>query len=222
MRRWLHDTAGGLPATYWYLWAGLLVNRIGGFAVLFLSLYLTAQRGASPALTGVVVGTYGIGGVIGTLTGGVLTDRVGRRATLVWSHLAAAAVLTGLDLVTELAAIAALCALLGLVQSMPGPAFVAAITDLVPADRRSRAFNLEFWAFNLGATGASLVAGVPAEWSYTALFLIDAASTLVAALLIAWKVAAVGLAAAALHLAAGPSSERHTAAIRARTTTPVT
>jgi hypothetical protein len=36
---------------------------------------------------------------------------------------------------------------------MPGPAFVAAIIDLVPAERRSRAFNLQFWAFNLGAAG---------------------------------------------------------------------
>ncbi len=61
MRRWFRDAAGGLPATYWYLWAGLLINRVGGFAVLFLSLYLTARRGASPALAGVIVGAYGIG-----------------------------------------------------------------------------------------------------------------------------------------------------------------
>jgi len=60
VRAWLRDAAGGLPGTYWFLWAGLLINRVGGFAVLFLSLYLTAQRGASPALAGLIVGTYGI------------------------------------------------------------------------------------------------------------------------------------------------------------------
>ncbi|MET0425278.1 MAG: MFS transporter [Actinoplanes sp.] len=188
MRGWLRDTAGGLPATYWFLWTGLLINRVGGFAVLFLSLYLTAQRGAEPALAGLVVGTYGIGGVIGTLLGGVLTDRRGRRSTLLWSHFAGAAVLTGLALSTDLAVIAGLCALLGLVQSVPGPAFVAAIIDIVPASRRSRAFNLQFWAFNIGTAGASLVAGLLAQWSYRGLFLIDAASTLTAALVIAWKV----------------------------------
>jgi MFS family permease len=188
VRAWLRDTAGGLPTTYWYLWAGLLINRAGGFAVLFLSLYLTSQRGAGAALAGLVVGTYGIGGVIGTLAGGVLTDRWGRRRTLVWSHLACAATLGALAFATPIALIAALCALLGLFQSMPAPAFVAAIIDMVPADRRSRAFNLEFWAFNLGAAGASLLAGLLAEWSYTALFLIDGASTLIAALVIALKV----------------------------------
>jgi MFS family permease len=178
----------GLPATYWYLWAGLLINRLGGFAVLFLSLYLTAQRGASTAMAGLVVGTYGIGGVIGTLAGGVLTDRWGRRRTLVWSHLACAVVLAALAFAGSLPVIAILCALLGLSQSMPGPAFVAAIIDMVPADHRLRAFNLEFWAFNLGTAGASLVAGVLAEWSYVGLFLLDAASTVAAAAIIAWKV----------------------------------
>src|SRR3954453_6984710 len=181
MRGWLRDTAGGLPATFWYLWTGLLINRVGGFAVLFLSLYLTAQRGASAALAGLVLGTYGIGGGIGTLAGGVLTDRWGRRGTLVLPHLACVATLLGLALVSDLGMIAALCGLLGVFQSMPGPAFVAAITDIVPAERRSRAFNLEFWAFNLGTAGASLLAGLLAEWSYIGLFLLDGASSLIAA-----------------------------------------
>jgi MFS family permease len=71
---------------------------------------------------------------------------------------------------------------------MPGPAFVAAIIDVVPADRRSRAFNLQFWAFNLGLAGASLLAGALASGSYLVLFLIDGGATLATALLITWKV----------------------------------
>ncbi|XVV12206.1 MDR family MFS transporter [Actinoplanes sp. CA-131856] len=188
MRGWLRDTAGGLPATYWYLWTGILINRVGGFAVLFLSLYLTAQRGAGTAQAGLIVGTYGIGGILGTLAGGVLTDRWGRRRTLLLSHFIVAATLAGLAFSPDLRVIAALCLLLGLFQSMPQPAFVAAIIDVVPVERRSRAFNLQFWAFNLGMALASLIAGVLATWSYVGLFLIDAASTLATALLIAWKI----------------------------------
>jgi MFS family permease len=188
VRSWLRSTAGGLPATYWYLWTGILINRVGGFAVLFLSLYLTARRGASPAVAGLIVGTYGIGGVVGTLAGGVLADRWGRRRTLLWSHLACVLFLAGLAVAADLRVIAALCALLGVVQSAPSPAFVAAIIDVVPAARRSRAFNLQFWAFNLGTAGASLLAGMLASWSYVGLFLIDAATTLTTVLVIAWKV----------------------------------
>ncbi|WP_438862127.1 MFS transporter [Paractinoplanes aksuensis] len=188
MRAWLRDTAGGLSATYWYLWTGLLINKVGGFAVLFLSLYLTSQRGAGTAQAGLIVGTYGIGGLIGTLAGGVLTDRWGRRRTLLVSHFATVAALVALAFSAQLALIAVLCALLGVAQSMAAPAFVAAIIDVTPAEKRSRAFNLQFWALNLGLAGASLLAGLLAQWSYQGLFLIDAACTLATGLLIARKV----------------------------------
>ncbi|MET8305913.1 MFS transporter [Micromonospora sp. NPDC005173] len=188
LRRWWHDTAGGLPATFWYLWAGLLINRAGAFAMLFLSLYLTDARGASEALAGTVVGAYGAGGAAGVLLGGVLADRWGRRATLLAAHLATAGLMVALAFSRPLVLIAVLSALVGVVHSMPSPAFVAAIVDVVPAQRRSRAFNLQFWAFNLGMAVASLLAGVLAEASFTALFLVDAGATLAAAGVIAWKV----------------------------------
>ncbi|MFG3699844.1 MFS transporter [Micromonospora sp. NPDC047620] len=209
LRRWLDDTAGGLPATFWYLWAGLLINRAGAFAMLFLSLYLTDARGASEALAGTVVGAYGLGGAGGVLLGGVLADRWGRRATLLAAHLVTAGLMVALAFSRHLLVIAVLAALVGLAHSMPSPAFVAAIVDVVPERRRARAFNLQFWAFNLGMAVASLLAGLLAEASFLALFLVDAAATLVAALVIAWKVPetlvrvrvrrAAGAAAAAGH-----------------------
>ncbi|MEU4679594.1 MFS transporter [Micromonospora sp. NPDC023737] len=188
LRRWWHDTAGGLPATFWYLWAGILINRAGAFAMLFLSLYLTEARGASEALAGAVVGAYGAGGAVGVLLGGVLADRWGRRATLLTAHLITAGLMVALALSRHLLLIAVLSALVGVVHSMPSPAFVASIVDMVPEQRRSRAFNLQFWAFNLGMAVASLLAGVLAEASYLALFLVDAGATLATALVIAWKV----------------------------------
>ncbi|GIF70712.1 MFS transporter [Asanoa siamensis] len=188
MRAWLRNTAGGLPRTYWYLWSGMLINRVGAFAMLIMSVYLTDERGASVSLAGLVVGGYGIGGVAGTLLGGVLADHWGRRATLFWAHTVAAALMAALAFAHHLAVIAVLTVLLGIVHSMPMPAFVAAIVDVVPAERRSRAFNLQFWSFNLGMAAAGLLAGVLAQVSYLVLFLADAGATAVTAIVIAWKV----------------------------------
>ncbi|MFI7577660.1 MFS transporter [Micromonospora sp. NPDC049497] len=188
LRHWWDDTAGGLPATFWYLWAGLLINRAGAFAMLFLSLYLTEARGASESLAGTVVGAYGIGGAAGVLLGGVLADRWGRRATLLAAHLVTSGLMVALAFSRHLVVIAVLAALVGMAHSMPSPAFVAAIVDVVPERRRSRAFNLQFWAFNLGMAVASLLAGLLAEASFVALFLVDAAATLAAAVVIALKV----------------------------------
>ena len=44
MRNWYRSTIGGLPRLYWYLWTGMLINRVGGFVALVLSLYLTSDR----------------------------------------------------------------------------------------------------------------------------------------------------------------------------------
>ncbi len=71
---------------------------------------------------------------------------------------------------------------------MPGPAFVAATTDVVPEHDRPRAFNLQFWAFNSGVAVASLLAGLLAQQSFTVLFLVDAGATLVTAVLITTRV----------------------------------
>jgi MFS family permease len=166
----------------------MLINRIGAFAMLIMSVYLTDERGASASLAGLVVGGYGIGGVAGTLLGGVLADHWGRRATLFWAHTVAAGLMAALAFTTQLGLIAVLTVLLGLVHSMPMPAFVAAIVDVVPAERRSRAFNLQFWSFNLGMAAAGLLAGLLAQASYLALFLADAGATAVTAVVIAWKV----------------------------------
>jgi MFS family permease len=179
LRSWYRVNVGGLPGTYWYLWAGMLINRLGGFAVLFLSLYLTSARGLSPATAGLVVGAHGIGGAIGVLAGGVLADRWGRRSTLLTCHAGAAVLMLGLAFSHRLPVITVVTALIGLAQSMAGPAFVAAIVDVVPEPDRTRAFNLQFWAFNLGMAGASLLAGIVAEVSFTLLFVLDAAATLI-------------------------------------------
>ncbi|WP_433613158.1 MDR family MFS transporter [Dactylosporangium sp. CA-139114] len=188
MRNWYRSTIGGLPSLYWYLWTGMLINRVGGFVALVLSLYLTSARHLTISAAGLVVGVYGIGGIAGVLLGGVLADRWGRRPTLLLAHFGAVAVLGGLTLARPIPAIAVLAALLGLMHAMPGPAFVAAIVDVTPADDRSRAFNLQFWAFNLGMAVASVLAGALAEVSFTLLFAVDAAGTLVTALLLLWKV----------------------------------
>ena len=41
VRRSFLPRIDGLPATYWYLWAGMLVNRVGAFVVPFLDLGIT-------------------------------------------------------------------------------------------------------------------------------------------------------------------------------------
>ncbi|WP_205800696.1 MDR family MFS transporter [Micromonospora thermarum] len=188
MRGWLQDTAGGLPRTFWYLWAGTLINRLGSFVLVFLAIYLTQERGFSASQAGLVLGLWGVGGAVGTTIGGTLTDRWGRRPTLLTAHLGAATMMLALGFARDLWAVGLGALLLGLFAEAARPAFGAMMIDVVPEKDRLRAFSLNYWAINLGFACAAVLAGVAAEAGYLLLFVVDAATTLVTALIIFLKV----------------------------------
>jgi hypothetical protein len=53
-----------LPRSFWILWCGTLSNRIGGFVLPFLAIYLSRERGQSIAAAGAVASLYGAGMMI--------------------------------------------------------------------------------------------------------------------------------------------------------------
>ncbi|MGH3647091.1 MAG: MFS transporter, partial [Micromonosporaceae bacterium] len=184
VRRWWSENIGGLPPTFWYLWVSTLVNRLGGFIVIYLAVYLVAVREFSPTFAGLVVGLYGGGAALGVLAGGVLADRWGRKPTIISANLAAAGVAVALGFASSAVPIALLTALLGAITQAARPAGSAMMTDVVPAVDRLRAFSLTYWAINLGFAGAALLAGLLIGLDYRLLFFVDAATTVFAALVV--------------------------------------
>jgi MFS family permease len=187
LRREVRAVAGGLPATFWWLWVGTLVNSLASFVVPFLALYLV-RRGFSPATAGVLVGLVGAGTIVAGPLGGALADRVGRRATVLLSLLFTAATTAALAFAPGAFSAAALAALLGLVANLYRPAAMALVADVVPSPDRPRAFGLNYWAVNLGFAVSLVLGGAIAERSFTGLFLADAATTLLFAVVVLRKV----------------------------------
>jgi MFS family permease len=188
LRRALAPTVAGLPPTFWWLWAGTLVNRVGAFVLPFLAFYLTDELDLTPAFVGLVLATFGFGSIVATLLGGSLSDRLGRRPVLLFSQVSTAATLVVLGLTTTPVAVLVLCGVLGLTSNTARPAFSAMMTDIVPADDRVRAFSLNYWAINLGFAIAPVLGGLLAKSGYLSLFLVDAATTLVFAVLVFLRV----------------------------------
>lgn len=188
IRGWLAETAGGLPATYWYLWTGSLINRAGGFVIIYLTIYLTTVQGFSPSQAGLVLGLWAAGGAAGTMIGGIAADRIGRRPTLLVAHLGAVLLLVALAFAQGFPLIAALTFLFGVVAEAARPAFQAMMVDVVPAKDRLRAFTLNYWAVNVGFAVAAALAGLAVRADPKLIFLIDAASALAPFLFILLKV----------------------------------
>lgn len=171
--------AGGLPATYWLLWAGTLVNRLGSFVVPFLALYLTRERGFTEQQAGLVAALHGAGAVVAGPVGGTLADRFGRRTALVLGLWLGSAGMMFMGLSREPLWIHVAAFTLGIVGEMYRPAVSAAIADVVPPEDRTRAFALLFWVVNVGFAIALPLAGWVARGGFLILFVVDAITTFV-------------------------------------------
>lgn len=169
----------GLPRTYWLLWTGMLLNRLGGAVFCLLSVYLTHERGLSPELAGLVLSLYAAGSTVAGPLGGVLADRLGRRATLIAGTACAGTLMLALGFSPGSGAgiILVIAPLLGFFTDLCRPPLQAAVADVVAPEHRARAYALLYWAINLGFAVAAVLGGALAEHSFTLLFVLDALST---------------------------------------------
>ncbi|WP_094192129.1 MDR family MFS transporter [Streptomyces katrae] len=184
LSRSARESVSGLPPAFWWLWASTLVNRLGAFVATFMTLYLTLERGYSASFAGLVAALHGLGGVVSSLGAGVMTDRLGRRPTMLVAQVSTAGAVALLGFMEHPAAIAAVAMLVGMTSNASRPAVQAMLADIVRPEDRVRAFALNYWAINLGFAISSMAAGLIAEYSYLAGFLGEAALTLLCAVLV--------------------------------------
>jgi MFS family permease len=188
LRDHVRDFAGGLPRTFWVLCAGMLVNRAGSFVLTFLSVYLTQVRGFPIATVGLVVALYGAGGMLASLLGGYFADHVGRRATMLGALTLGGLGMISLGFARDIHVIAPMVFGVAMAGEAYRPAMQAAVSDLVPARERVRAFGMFYWVINIGFSIGAVLGGALATVSFLLLFLGDGLTSLMFALLIAREV----------------------------------
>jgi MFS family permease len=176
-----------LPPVYWTLWWGTLVNKAGGFVVPFLAFYVTA-KGGSETEAGFMLALYGAGSLLSGFLGGVLTDRIGRRATMLLSLFGGAAALLGMGLTPSLEGLRVTTFIMGLTAELHRPAVSAAIADVVAPELRQRAYTHLYWVINVGWALAPALGGLAAKLDYFMLFAVDAGTLFVFGLIVLAKV----------------------------------
>ena len=159
LHRLWQRTAGGFPADFWVLWSGILVNRIGALAFPFLSFFLIS-RGVPQKVAAAAVSCWGIGGLCATFLGGWSADRIGRKFTLLTGLGTSALAMFAMPWCQPLFLVYACAFLIGFAFDFQRPAVSAAVADLVPVSDRVRAYALNYWAVNIGASIAPLIGEV--------------------------------------------------------------
>ncbi len=154
-----------IPNVVWILIAGDGFGAAFRFMVMpFLALYMHIVTGSSPATVGLVIGLGSVSSLASSFLLGPLSDRLGRKPSLVAGSIVQLIGLVGFGYAHSVGAFAALQIFTGMSWAISGPAYQALLTDLTPEPRRVRVFGFNYWAMNIGAAigpllGASLGSG---------------------------------------------------------------
>ncbi|HET9626167.1 MAG TPA: MFS transporter [Kofleriaceae bacterium] len=177
-----------MPRVFWILFWGTLVNRAASFVSVFLALHLTQDLHIASSTAGWIVGCWGIGSWLASPVAGMLTDRVGRRTTMLLGLGLGGLSVLAIAFASNMYLLFVLVFVGGATGQLYFPASSAAIADVVPVADRQRAYGLIYWAVNLGLAIGFAVGGIVPERYLWLLFVADAATTFVCAALIAWQV----------------------------------
>jgi MFS family permease len=122
--------------------------------------------------------------VVSIMAGGALTDRLGRRATLMLSLFGSGALAVAMGFTTSTRVFVPLLLAFGFVADLYRPASAAIVGDLLPSRDRATGFAALRVAVNLGFALGMVVGGLIADWSWRVLFVGDGVTTLLFGLVV--------------------------------------
>ena len=176
----------GLPRSVYVLFIATVVNGAGIFVFPFLTLFLTKKLGMDARQAGNYLFFTSIAYLPGSILGGKLADRYGRKVVAVTAQLVAASVYIPCGLLVALGIgvdskvpglmfsaavlIPALILMNVIFDGFADPARMAIHTDLTTPENRQAAFSLNYIGHNLGFAVGPLIAGflfnVAPEWLF--------------------------------------------------------
>ena len=176
------DSFKGLSSESWMLAVVMLINRTGSMVLPFLGVYMTSQLGFTLKETGIVLSFFGIGSVVGSWFGGMITDKIGEFKVQTFSLLFSVPLFLIIPMFTSQVGMAFIMFTLSCISEAFRPANSVAITKYAKPENITRAFSLNRMAVNLGFSIGPALGGILSSISYDFLFYANAIGALLAAI----------------------------------------
>ncbi|GCE28402.1 MFS transporter [Dictyobacter alpinus] len=182
LRVYLRKNLLVLPRSYWFLWTGTLLNRIGMLVLPFLAIYLTSERHLPSQIVGLIVALPGFGGIIASLIMSAFSDRLPRKYIFVGCLFISACFLLAMPFISSLVWLAIIILLWSITSEAQRPLAGMLVMDLVPPEQRRQSISLLRMAMSIGSMVSASVGGLIATHAFLPLFGADAGTTLLFAL----------------------------------------
>jgi MFS family permease len=173
------------PRTFWTLIAITFIDRVGGAMLFpFFALYLTKKFEIGMTQVGVLFAAFSVSSFVGSMLGGALTDRFGRKGIIIFGLIASSLSTLAMGVVDVYEAFFIIAIFVGILADTAGPARQAMIADILPEEKRAQGYGIFRVAFNLSVVIGPAIGGLLAARSYLLLFITDAVISLITAALV--------------------------------------
>ncbi len=176
------DSYAGIQREVWWLSLIMLINRSGSMVFPFMSIYLTHHLNFNNIQAGWILSSFGVGSMIGSLSGGWLSDKYGNFKVQFFSLLLGGIGWLFLAHVTEYYSLLILVLVQSSISDAMRPANASSVTMFTTPQSRTQSFSLNRMAMNMGYTVGPAIGGVFATISYTWLFWADGFTCIIASI----------------------------------------
>jgi MFS family permease len=173
------------PPLFWIIVVTLFIDSIGSTLLFpFFALYITQKFGVGMTEAGVLLGMSSLFGLIGSVIGGALTDKLGRRQLILFGLVFSALSSLLFGLASDVKMLYFLVVIVGLLSRVSMPAHDAMLADILPEGKRQEAFGITRVVGNYAWIFGTALGGLIAARSFLALFVIDAVLSLTVAVIL--------------------------------------
>lgn len=181
----IRDVFREYPSQFWIVVGGTFIDRLGGAMLFpFFTLYLTRKFEIGMTEVGAIFGMFSISSFIGSMIGGALTDRIGRKSVLLFGLVMSALSAVLMGIIDNLTLFLVVTLVVGILSDVGGPAHQSLVADILPEHQRAQGFGILRVAFNLAVVIGPLIGGLLATSSYLYLFITDAITSSITAVIL--------------------------------------